>query len=264
MSDRYFIRDGYRARSNPEYFDDVRDGVLYQPDVYPEAVRIAEALGATRLIDLGCGNGARIASFHPPFEVVGIDYGGNIDRCRSTWPFGDWRTHDLDAASESLPLSTEELKESVVICSDVIEHVVRPDVLLGKLRDCLKRGANAVVLSTPERNLWRGLDHLGPPPNRSHVREWALAELAALLRHEEFEEIAVFLTRSNNIETQQRTILALLFPDARRATSAPVPRSKQTFIWQTVLPRIRRWRHYQHQRLKRARARLRLRLSRVL
>jgi hypothetical protein len=43
-----------------------------------------------------------------------------------------------------------------------------------------------VVLSTPERDLRRGRDHMGPPDNSSHVREWNAAEFSAYLQSRGF------------------------------------------------------------------------------
>src|SRR5205809_365442 len=142
--DRYFIKDGYRSRAEPEYFEHSGSAIAYQPDVYVEA-----------------GRGA------------------------------------------------------VLLCDDVFEHLVRPETLLQKLRAALAR-AEGVVLSTPERDLTRGPDHFGPPPNACHVREWTIGELAALLAAEGFDHRWLGLTRSWDQTPHLHTILAFLFPDGAR------------------------------------------------
>ncbi|MEX2196856.1 MAG: glycosyltransferase [Thermoleophilaceae bacterium] len=213
----YCIKPGYVHRDAPEYFVDLieeRDNVVWQPDVYPEAARVAERLGARRIIDLGPGSGDKLAALHPRFEIVGIDFGPNLDLCRQKFPYGSWREHDFDS-EDPLPLSPEELTGSVVVCADVIEHLVRPDLLLDNMRGILE-SVEAIILSTPERDRTRGADDLGPPEHLCHVREWNISEFAALMEAWGFEHGSVGLTRSNDLHTLEHTILAIVYPDADR------------------------------------------------
>lgn len=221
MPERYFVKDGYRHRPDPEYARDTDDdGMVWQPDVYPEAARLARLLGATCIVDLGCGGGGKLAELHPRFELVGIDLPGpNLEHCRRRYPFADWLDHDLEGLV-ALPVPEPRLKASLLVCSDVIEHLRRPDRLLVKLRSALDL-ARAVVLSTPERDLTWGPDHAGPPPNPCHVREWSRAELAAFLDDAGLVHRSMVLTRSNDGRHERKTMLWRLFPDtdARRAAA---------------------------------------------
>jgi 2-polyprenyl-3-methyl-5-hydroxy-6-metoxy-1,4-benzoquinol methylase len=213
----YCIKPGYAHRDAPEYFVDLiqeRDGVVWQPDVYPEAARIAERLGATRIIDLGSGSGDKLAALHPRFEIVGIDFGPNLELCRRKFPFGTWLEHDFDSEA-TLPLSADAFAGSVVVCADVIEHLVHPELLLDNLHAILE-SVEAVVISTPERDRTRGPDDFGPPEHLCHVREWSLSEFGALLQSWGFEHGNVELTRSNDLHNLDHTILAVLYPDAER------------------------------------------------
>jgi glycosyltransferase involved in cell wall biosynthesis/2-polyprenyl-3-methyl-5-hydroxy-6-metoxy-1,4-benzoquinol methylase len=219
------IKPGYVHREAPEYFVDLiqeRDNVVWQPDVYPRAAQIARALGAKRIIDLGPGSGDKLAALYPEFEIVGIDFGPNLELCRRKYPFGAWRDHDFDS-SAPLPLAPQELDQAVVVCADVIEHLVHPELLLDNLRELLN-SVEAIVLSTPERDLTRGTDDMGPPEHLCHVREWALGEFGALLEAWDFQHGSVGLTRSNDFQNLDHTILAILFPDDERAARAePAP-----------------------------------------
>ena len=220
LPERYFIKEGYTPRPDPEYADEaVHDGVVWQPDVYPEAARVAEVLGAACIVDVGCGTGEKVAALYPRFDVVGIDLPGpNLDACRARHPALTWIEHDVDS---DLPLPVPEVvfEQSVVVCSDVIEHLRRPDHLLRALRSALDV-AHAVVLSTPDRELTWGRDHNGPPPNPSHVREWSTAELSALLEHGGFRHWSMTLTRSNDQQSEKKTILCRLFDDAAALEAA--------------------------------------------
>lgn len=205
MPDRYAIRSGYRARRDPEYFDDDIRGVTWQPDVYADAARIASVTGARRIIDFGSGDGEKLASLHPRFEIIGIDFGPNVTRSIERHPFGSWREHDFDQSDDPAPVTSAELKDSVLICSDVIEHLRAPDILLRTLRGALEEAA-VLVLSTPERELWHGVRSLDPPRNPHHVREWSIRELEQLMRSSGFTALSMGLTRSNNRTDDPYTI----------------------------------------------------------
>jgi hypothetical protein len=211
-TDDYCITSGYRIRPVPEYYADTPTNITWQPDVYPEARRIAGIVGASTIIDIGSGNGDKLAALHPEFAIVGLDIGVNLDHVRGAHPQGTWLEHDLEHPGP-LPLDAELLADSVVICADVIEHLMQPEHLLAKLVDAFERGAAAVLLSTPERDRTWGPNHAGPPPNPCHVREWTLDELGALLDRAGFGHGDLELTRSNDAESRMATSLAILYRD---------------------------------------------------
>jgi hypothetical protein len=77
------------------------------------------------------------------------------------------------------------------------------------IRNLLRQGAAAVIFSTPERDLTGGESDNGPPENPCHVREWNFEEFKALLEWAGFELIHFGLTRSNDAEPDEKTILAI-------------------------------------------------------
>ena len=181
--------------------------MVWQPDVYLEAASLAALLGATTIVDVGCGSAEKVAVFRNEYKIVGVDFGVNIEACRARYDWGDWIGADLDDDDSPLPLSS--LNDSIVVCADVIEHVVHPERLLRKLRDLLERGATALVLTTPERDLRRGRKHIGPSPNVAHVREWALDELRGFMADEGLEGY-FGLTRTNDTAPYLHTIFAVI------------------------------------------------------
>jgi glycosyltransferase involved in cell wall biosynthesis/SAM-dependent methyltransferase len=214
----YHIKPGYTRREAPAYFVDLieeRTGTSCQPDVYTRAAEVAVRLGATRIIDLGAGGGAKLAPLRSRFEVLGLDYGPNLELARRRFPAGIWREHDFDRAG-ALALSFEQLSGSVVICANVIEQLVHPEILLDNLREALA-WVEALVISTPERDLASGPESMGPPEDPHRVREWNIGEFAALLEAWGFEHGDVGLTRSETASGLRHTILAVLYPDAERA-----------------------------------------------
>jgi len=233
-SDHFELPARYAARAKPNYYVDAADdGVTWQPDVYPAAAEIARSLNCDTLIDIGCGHARKLSALHPEFKLIGVDYGANIEHCRARFPFGTWLEADFENI-EYLPLPARVLKKSVVICSDVIEHLVDPRSLMDALRQLLQ-DAPAVVLSTPDRERTWGSTHNGPPPNPAHTREWSLAELRTLFEREGFTLAAATHTRSNDSKPDLATImLVAINPDhpmiraSQVAQEVPAAPAKQT------------------------------------
>ena len=212
-SNNFFIKSGYIARSNPEYFTDAPhelQGITWQPDVYPFAAEFAVTRRSRKIIDIGCGRALKLADLHrqrPDWEFIGIDYGANVSWCRANHGFGTWIEADLEYGN--LRAENFTVAKSTLICSDLIEHLINPVPFLRLIRNLLRQGVTAVIFSTPERDLTRGEGDNGPPENPCHVREWNSAEFKALLKWAGFELIHFGLTRSSDAEPDEKTILAI-------------------------------------------------------
>ena len=207
----------YVSRAEPEYFEDsvtAETGIIWQPEVYPYAGWLAKELGCNRIIDVGCGRAGKLSQMANEFAITGLDFGSNLEFCRQQYPQGQWREIDFDQAT-SWDLSKEELSSSVMICADVIEHLRDPRPLLSNLLHCLEF-APAAVISTPERELTRGVRHAGPPDNPAHTREWALTELVSLLQAQGFNVDYAGLTPSNDREPERKTIVCVVSSKANQ------------------------------------------------
>lgn len=209
----HHIRAGYRHRTTVEYFSDTtHDDITWQPDVYPYAATLAEHADLDTFIDLGCGRAGKLAALaaeRPHWTYIGVDFADNLTWCRENHRFGQWIDADLEK-TEQLPIDSALLRCSVVICSDVIEHLLDPLPLLALIHKLLSDGCPTAVFSTPARELRSGYDASGPPRNPSHVREWASDEFQALLRSRGFEIHYAGVTRSddasNGLSTQLVTV----------------------------------------------------------
>jgi len=213
LNKELFLPADYQTQASVNYFDDtmsVENGTLYQPEVYPVAQYLLDGTGRTRIIDVGCGVGRKLASADAATKL-GIDFGANIAFCRTHYgAAAEWREVDL---SQPAPADLVDSigPQDVVICSDVVEHLMDPRPLLDFLRQCFSRGA-LVITSTPERALVRGEDHVGPPPNRSHIREWTLDEYRALLNASGLPPLYIGLTLNNGQNRLLRTIISVHEP----------------------------------------------------
>lgn len=223
LNDELFLPSTYKVQGESAYFDDtsgLKSGIVYQPEVYPVAEYLLATTGRSRLVDVGCGIGRKLAQASAP-RKLGIDFGANLSYCRATYPDrAQWCEVDL---GREIPgeLASRIGPEDLVICSDVVEHLRDPRPLLAFLRTCFQRGA-LLITSTPERVLVRGPDHLGPPPNLAHVREWALGEYRALLNESDLPPMFVGLTHNNDHDRLLRTIISLHEPRLQaRYAAAP-------------------------------------------
>ncbi len=204
-----YLKPAYQHRQEPHAFDDsVSTVAAWQPYVYYIAGALAARAGARWIIDLGCGNGSKLAKLHPRFKIIGIDTGRNLDLARRRFPHGHWIAWDLERP-DMLDIDHKILKQAVVISSDVIEHLLNPARLLQTLKHMLTFARFALV-STPERDLTRGTDDDGPPSNTHHIREWCRTEFADLLEASGFRLVHCGLTESNSVTNEQKTILAAI------------------------------------------------------
>lgn len=208
-----FMPSSYQARLQPDYYDDGVDerlDIMFQPEIYPAAEALLASTGRSRLVDVGCGIGRKLAAASAASKL-GIDFDSNIAHCRAQYPeAAEWLELDLshpvpDAIVEGIG------PDDLVICSDVVEHLPDPRHLLGFLASCFQRGA-AVMTSTPDRHMVHGPTHFGPPPNPAHVREWTCAEYGALLTASGLPPLYLGLTLNNDQHRALRTIVSLHEP----------------------------------------------------
>lgn len=208
----YHLPDNYSRRAETVQLDPHRPrDVVWQPDVYPHAVDIARRLGVGHLVDIGCGNGSRVAEYADEFAVIGID----SDVGRIDLP-GEWIAHNLDKRVK-LPVAEPVLADAVLICADVIEHMSHPDRLRNAIGHALAHAPTA-VLSTPDRVLVRGSDHMGPPPNTAHAQEWTLEEFVAFLS-EKMTVVDAGYTRQRDTSDALSTCLVEVTARPRRSNA---------------------------------------------
>jgi 2-polyprenyl-3-methyl-5-hydroxy-6-metoxy-1,4-benzoquinol methylase len=193
-AETYFIREDYVCNPVPLTDDKVTGETYWTPariasshhfqaPVYAYAQRVLGRSNCSTLIDVGCGPASKLRAIHerfPELHIIGIDQQQAIAYCRKNHDFGHWYVDDLAQPSSSL----DELRGQLVICADVIEHLLDPDRLLDYLKKKTSPGGS-ILLSTPERDVLRGED-CKRSPNPSHIREWNSQELEAYLTHRGF------------------------------------------------------------------------------
>jgi hypothetical protein len=67
----------------------------------------------------------------------------------------------------------DTLDADLVICSDTIEHIEKPEELIHQIQTIRSK---LILISTPEKASIAGRNDFGPPENPSHYREWNVTE----------------------------------------------------------------------------------------
>src|SRR5215470_3522837 len=99
-------------------------------------LRLVQEMAPSRLADLGCGNGrllAEIAKRHSGTQLAGVDLSlPQIEANRQRQPHTEWYCLNLDT---SIAQPTEAVPRfDVVVASEIIEHLDRPDIFLRNAR----------------------------------------------------------------------------------------------------------------------------------
>jgi SAM-dependent methyltransferase len=206
----YHLPEGYQSREAVSYFSDIEPShgePLYQPEVYEVADYFLRKTGRSTVIDFGCGMASKLVAL-PATHRIGVDFGQNIEYCRAHHErAGEWIEADFSDPG-SIALADRTGPDCVVICADVVEHLLDPRPLLQMLAACHANGA-IVLTSTPDRVRAWGQDHNGPPPNPCHVREWALEEYRRLLEDNGLPCIYSGYTFDNDRDLQLATIITI-------------------------------------------------------
>jgi SAM-dependent methyltransferase len=181
----YCIRDDYVCNPNPRvkgptegppYWNERRIKLSgrHQWAVYQHARMLAERNELKRVLDVGCGCATKLEKlFGDGFEAVGADVEEAVEVCRRLGRRGRFEAIDL-SVDDPEQLSQFEKKFDLVICSDVIEHLEDPDILMRFLRR-VSTEQTTIVLSTPDRIALVGPNGLHST-NVEHIREWSPSE----------------------------------------------------------------------------------------
>lgn len=160
--------------------------------VTPSIVQLCGALGAKRVLDIGCGNGAMMVALHQAgFQVSGCDPSeSGVEFARQAAPGANVRV--LGVYDD--PSGLGESDFDVVTPTEVVEHLFSPRALPRFARQVLKPRGHLIV-STPYHGYLKNL--LLAPFNKwdwhhtalwdgMHVKFWSKNTLSQLLTEEGF------------------------------------------------------------------------------
>lgn len=164
--------------------------------VFPAVLALAGDLEpGTRVLDVGCGNGALAGLFlESGCQVVGIDLGERgVEIARAAHPRGRFEVMPADEAV------LERLGESpfdLVVSTEVIEHLYAPEAFLHGCFEALRPGGR-LLISTPYHGWLKNVmvaatgrfdAHVQAGTRGGHIKFWSRATLTATLREAGFEQ----------------------------------------------------------------------------
>jgi SAM-dependent methyltransferase len=159
----------------------IKESGRYQYHVYRWAANIIRRAKLDRVLDVGCGVATKLEAHLAPTgaQLVGLDQPSAVRVCRELARPGEFVAVDLER-----PIYVPDAPFDLIICADVVEHLVDPDPMLDLISQCLAPGG-LVIISTPDRARERGRDCCRSE-KPEHVREWARHEFVDFLRSRRF------------------------------------------------------------------------------
>jgi 2-polyprenyl-3-methyl-5-hydroxy-6-metoxy-1,4-benzoquinol methylase len=147
---------------------------------------------ATRVLDLGCGNGAFTnALVCPGRQLTGID--ASESGIALAWRSSGEARFFLASLDQPLPSALRRGFDAVV-CVEVIEHLLLPRNVFRRAREALAGGGH-LIITTPYHGYWKNLAlavmgkfdrHWHPLRDYGHVKFFSIPTLRRLFREEGF------------------------------------------------------------------------------
>jgi len=153
--------------------------------------------GATRVLDLGCGNGYLTNQLSlQGFMMTGMDVSeSGINIAAKNFPSTPFEVHDL-----MNPLASEHHNQyDAVISIEVVEHLLLPRKLFENASAALKPGGRLIV-STPYHGYWKNLamavtnkfdHHWHPLRDFGHIKFFSHATIRQLFQEFDFTDIEI-------------------------------------------------------------------------
>ncbi|MHA2181427.1 MAG: class I SAM-dependent methyltransferase [Promethearchaeota archaeon] len=168
MSDgKYRINANYKHREEVLYFDDTGNTDNYQDIIYEKAFQFFSGKNCNNVLDLGCGSAYKLFKYFGDSSPTGVDLPETVEFLKDKYPTGNWLVSDFENPPKE--------RYDMVICADMIEHVMHPDEVFEFINNL---DFQYLILSTPDRDRIKNYDKFlnGPPRNKCHVREWSSEE----------------------------------------------------------------------------------------
>jgi 2-polyprenyl-3-methyl-5-hydroxy-6-metoxy-1,4-benzoquinol methylase len=179
---------GYLA----EYHYGSADAPHTEAYLWRHIINLCAELGAHRVVDIGCGNGALCRELaRRGCEVVGCEPSADgVRLAQSSAP--ELAFHQIGVDDEPSAVGKESF--DVAIATEVIEHLVRPRNLPHFAKQVLRPGGHLIV-STPYHGYLKNLvlaltdkwdAHVTPLWDGGHIKVWSRKTLSQLLNEEGF------------------------------------------------------------------------------
>jgi len=177
--DQYNL-ENYTSNNTPQHHVDIGWRDEGQKEVYIYCKDFMKNNNLQTVVDIGCGSAYKLTTILSEFNTIGVETEPCYTYLQNTYPDFKWLLSG--EVEKSFNLYDEINNSDVVICSDVIEHIVNPDNLVDYL---LSLKSKYYIISTPCREILCNHPKFsntynstmnGPPLNPCHVREWTMEE----------------------------------------------------------------------------------------
>lgn len=163
--------------------------------ILPAIVRLLKKAGASKILDLGCGNGYMAGCLAElGYDISGCDYSQTgIDLAKEQFPHVHFFQQDI---SKSLP-SEHTAQFDAIISTEVIEHLLLPRKLMENALGALKHNGTLIV-SAPYHGYLKNLAlaltnsfdrHWHPLRDYGHVKFFSEQTLTELFEEHNFANI---------------------------------------------------------------------------
>lgn len=150
----------------------------------------------TRVLDVGCGNGATCGEFlRRGCKVVGIDLSEQgIELARRTYPSGRF---EIIGASRNILADLGEEPFDLIVSTEVVEHLYAPREWAAGCYAALREGGR-FICTTPYHGYLKNLlislrggwdKHASPLWDGGHIKLWSRNTLGELLREAGFTNL---------------------------------------------------------------------------
>jgi SAM-dependent methyltransferase len=167
-----------------KYLEHTYSNEIAPPSVYPNLLSmwlLQNAYGKTgKIVDFGCGRGDYLHAFRGlGFEPAGLDISPSIEN------LSDYTVEKMNFEDDELPFPKESF--DFAFSKSVIEHLRDPHYYLKGIRDSLKDGGKAVIMTPSWSHTYWGpfyIDH-------THVSPYTLFSLKTALEIAGFKNVKV-------------------------------------------------------------------------
>jgi hypothetical protein len=208
----YRLQPDYVGNLSPDYYIDKTEdpNLVWQPEVYELALEIIHDAQISNLIDIGSGNGEKLRPFlQSGIHVHVFDYGENLKIVGKKYEgFSNLTLNEVNLENNLPNISNDILEDSLIVASDVIEHIVQPDNFLHWLSE-VNKVAKYILVSTPDRDRIDWNESKVAPSNKAHVREWNFNEFSLLLNDYGINDALCGYTIQNNQFPDKSTLLTI-------------------------------------------------------
>src|SRR5271154_7067974 len=127
------MREDYTPRLSNDEADERGRTDACQDEVYAYARKLMDDNGLTSIMDIGTGGGFKLMKYFSDKVTLGTDIEPNLSWVKDKYPDRHWMQSDFSATDMTGSLL---VGFDVIICADVIEHLVDPDALLAFIKRC--------------------------------------------------------------------------------------------------------------------------------